>query len=62
VDTYKLSVGREVKMEMPHELLALFRQGKNGKNVTAKSDVSTSQIDASNRHGGNEYASCCRTR
>jgi hypothetical protein len=60
-DTYKLSVAREVKMEIPHELLELFHEAKNRKNVTAKSDVSTFQVDASNRHGGNNYASCCRT-
>ena len=53
-DTYKLSVGREVKMEIPRGLLALFREGKNRKNVSAKSDVSTFQVDASNRHGGNQ--------
>jgi hypothetical protein len=34
--TYKLSVGREVKMKIPHGLLALFRQGKNRKQVAVK--------------------------
>jgi hypothetical protein len=34
--TYKLSVGREVKMKIPHGLLALFREGKNRKQVAVK--------------------------
>jgi hypothetical protein len=59
--TYKLSAGREVKMKIPYELLGLFREGRNRKEVTAKSDASHFQIGASNRHGGNKYASCCRT-
>jgi hypothetical protein len=52
----------EVKMEIRYELLALLGEGKNRKEVAAKSDVSPFQIDASKRHGGHKYASCGRTR
>jgi hypothetical protein len=58
---YELSVGREVKMEIPHEVPALFGEGKNRKGVGANSDVPHFQIEASNRNGGNKYASCCRS-
>jgi hypothetical protein len=34
--TYKLSVGRKVKMKIPHELLALFREGQNRKEAAVK--------------------------
>jgi hypothetical protein len=60
--TYELSVGREVAMEIPHEVPALFREGKNRKEAPAKSDAPHFRIEASNRNGGNKYASCCRTR
>jgi hypothetical protein len=59
--TFKLSTGREVKTNISYELLAPFREGQNRKEAAANSDVSHFQIEASNRHGGNKYASCCRT-
>jgi hypothetical protein len=49
-------------MEISYEFLARLGEGKNRKKVAAKSNASPFQIDASKRHGGNKYASCCRTR